>query len=67
LEGLGEPPEMRTLDLLWRAGDGTKPFRDKIRVPGESAAEARPNPFFVNFYGPMASELARFEASEHTA
>jgi ATP-dependent helicase YprA (DUF1998 family)/very-short-patch-repair endonuclease len=53
--------------ILWREGDGTKPFRDPIRVPGEPEAEGRTNPFFVNFYRSMASELAGFEAREHTA
>src|SRR5262249_7817712 len=50
--------------ILWREGDGSKPFRDPIRVPGESEAEGRTNPFFVNFYRSMASELAGFEARE---
>jgi hypothetical protein len=53
--------------IVWHEGDGTKPFRDPIRVPGESEAEGRTNPFFVNFYRSMASELAGFEAREHTA
>lgn len=53
--------------ILWTEGAGTKPFRDPIRVPGESEVGARTNPFFVNFYRSMASELAGFEAREHTA
>jgi len=53
--------------ILWREGDGAKPFRDPIRVPGESEAEERTNPFFVDFYRSMAFELAGFEAREHTA
>ncbi|MCC7176056.1 MAG: DEAD/DEAH box helicase [Bryobacterales bacterium] len=53
--------------ILWREGDGAKPFRDPIRVPGESEAEGRTNPFFVDFYRSMAFELAGFEAREHTA
>ena len=53
--------------ILWREGDGSKPFRDPIRVPGESEAGGRTNPFFVDFYRSMASELAGFEAREHTA
>lgn len=53
--------------ILWREGDGSKPFRDPIRVPGESEAGGRTNPFFVNFYRSLASELAGFEAREHTA
>ena len=53
--------------ILWMEGAGTKPFRDPIRVPGESEVGGRTNPFFVNFYRSMASELAGFEAREHTA
>ncbi len=53
--------------ILWIEGEGTKPFRDPIRVPGESEAGGRTNPFFVNFYQSLASELAGFEAREHTA
>lgn len=53
--------------ILWVEGKGTKPFRDPIRVPGESEVGARTNPFFVNFYRSLASELAGFEAREHTA
>ena len=53
--------------ILWVEGKGTKPFRDPIRVPGESEASGQTNPFFVNFYRSLASELAGFEAREHTA
>ena len=53
--------------ILWMEGAGTKPFRDPIRVPGESEVGGRTNPFFVNFYRSLASELAGFEAREHTA
>ena len=53
--------------ILWTEGAGTKPFRDPIRVPGESEVGGRTNPFFVNFYRSLASELAGFEAREHTA
>jgi len=53
--------------ILWMEGKGTKPFRDPIRVPGESEVGGRTNPFFVNFYRSLASELAGFEAREHTA
>ncbi len=53
--------------ILWMEGAGTKPFRDPIRVPGESEVGGRTNPFLVNFYRSLASELAGFEAREHTA
>jgi hypothetical protein len=53
--------------VLWAEGAGTKPFRDPIRVPGESEVGGKTNPFFVNFYRSLASELSGFEAREHTA
>jgi ATP-dependent helicase YprA (DUF1998 family) len=53
--------------ILWVEGDGTKPFRDPIRVPGESESGGHTNPFFVNFYRSLALELGGFEAREHTA
>ena len=37
-----------------------KPFRDPIRVPGESEVGGRTNPFFVNFYRSLASEIGGF-------
>ncbi len=53
--------------IVWCEGSGEKPFRDPIRVPGESEAGGRTNPFFVHFYRSMAAELAGCEAREHTA
>lgn len=53
--------------MVWCAGGGTKPFRDPIRVPGESETGGRTNSFFVHFYESMAEELTGLEAREHTA
>lgn len=53
--------------IVWCAGDGTRPFRDPIRVPSAPELGGWTNPFFVNFYRSMASELVGFEAREHTA
>ena len=53
--------------IVWSAADGSRPFRDAIRVPGESAATGRTNQFFVNFYRNLATELVGYEAREHTA
>ena len=36
--------------LIWHAGDGATAFHDPIRVPRQSSAETRINPFFVRFY-----------------
>ncbi len=53
--------------LIWHAGDGKTPFHDPIRVPRQSSAETRINPFFVHFYRDVAATLYGFEAREHTA
>ena len=53
--------------LIWRAGDGTEPSHDPIRVPRRSSVEHRSNPFFVSFYRDVAASLQGFEAREHTA
>jgi ATP-dependent helicase YprA (DUF1998 family)/very-short-patch-repair endonuclease len=53
--------------INWAAADGSRPFRDAIRVPGESAATGRTNDFFVRFYRNLAAELVGYEAREHTA
>ena len=53
--------------IVWKAGDGTHPFRDPIRVPNPSSAADDPNPFFVDFYRVVASTLKGIEAREHTA
>ena len=53
--------------LRWKAGDGTAPARDLIRVPRAGAEGQVANPFFVDFYQTVASALAGLEAREHTA
>ncbi|MGH2521433.1 MAG: helicase-related protein, partial [Anaerolineales bacterium] len=53
--------------LRWVAGDGTKAFRDPIRVPREPEGGARTNPFFVEFYRTLAASLGGLTAREHTA
>lgn len=53
--------------FIWRAGDGTKPFHDPIRVPRLPEGGSSTNRFFVEYYKSIASELAGFEAREHTA
>ncbi|HXF62083.1 MAG TPA: helicase-related protein, partial [Caldilineaceae bacterium] len=53
--------------LVWKAGDGTEPFHDPIRVPQPSRLGPRVNPFFVDYYRGVASTLHGFEAREHTA
>ena len=53
--------------LIWLPGDGTRSFHDPIRVPRQSTTGGRTNPFFVEFYREVASELPGIEAREHTA
>ena len=53
--------------LRWRAGDGTKPYHDPIRVPQLPEGGGRTNPFFVEFYRTVAADSQGIEAREHTA
>jgi len=53
--------------LIWRAGDGTHPLHDPIRVPRLPDSGARVNPFFVDYYQNVAAQLHGIEAREHTA
>ena len=52
--------------LIWKAGDGTHPHRDHIRMP--NAPEDLPtNRYFVDIYRTVGTALADIEAREHTA
>jgi very-short-patch-repair endonuclease len=53
--------------LIWKVGDGQKAFHDPIRVPRLPAEGGRTNPFFVDFYSTVATDLHGLEAHEHTA
>ena len=62
--------------LVWRAGDGSKPYHDPLRTPRAALLDnqatdeetpARVNPFFTAFYREMANHLGGMEAREHTA
>ncbi len=53
--------------LRWKAGDGSEPARDLIRVPRAGAEGRAPNRFFVDFYQAVATALTGLEAREHTA
>jgi very-short-patch-repair endonuclease len=53
--------------MRWVAGDGCRAFHDPIRVPNHPEEGGRTNPFFVNFYKNIGSQLVGFEAREHTA
>ncbi|MGH7910807.1 MAG: helicase-related protein, partial [Candidatus Dormibacteraceae bacterium] len=53
--------------LRWKAGDGSEPARDLIRVPRAGVVGRVSNAFFVEFYQAVAATLAGLEAREHTA
>src|SRR5581483_6584213 len=53
--------------MRWVAGEGTKSFHDLIRVPNAPQIGRRTNPFFVQFYRTVGSQLLNIKAREHTA
>lgn len=53
--------------MVWKVGDGTKPFHDVIRVPRVSTEGGGTNQYFVNFYKNVAKDMHGLEAREHTA
>ncbi|HEX4680479.1 MAG TPA: DEAD/DEAH box helicase [Gaiellaceae bacterium] len=59
--------QVAAAQLLWQAGDGTKPYHDPIRVPQLPESGGKTNPFFVNFYRRVAADGQGLQAREHTA
>ena len=64
--------------MIWKAGDGSQPFHDPIRVPHPSEEGGESNEFFVSLYSTVAEidpgspewasrRFAGMEAAEHTA
>jgi ATP-dependent helicase YprA (DUF1998 family) len=53
--------------LIWRAGDGTKTYHDRIRMPTASLAGSTPNKFFVELFRSRIQELRGVSSREHTA
>lgn len=53
--------------MIWRAGDGSRPMVDHLRVTRESEFDAETNCYFVEFYRLFAEIGAGLEAREHTA
>jgi very-short-patch-repair endonuclease len=66
-DGLDIGYQIPATALRWKAGDGTEPARDLLRIPRAGAEGRAANPFFVEFYRTVASTLAGLEAREHTA
>ena len=52
--------------LLWKAGDGSRPYHDRIRMPNPPD-EMPTNRYFVELYRGVGTTLAGIEAREHTA
>lgn len=59
--------QLQAAAMSWKAGDGSKAFRDPINVPRESTEGGRTNPFFVEFYRSIALDTKGLESREHTA
>lgn len=53
--------------LRWTVGDGAQAFHDPIRMPNVPEGGGRTNPYFVNFYRNLTTDLQGLEAREHTA
>ena len=52
--------------LIWKAGDGTSPYQDHIRMPN-APDELPTNRYFVDLYRSVSTALVDIEAREHTA
>ena len=65
----GEVPgyQLTAAAMIWKAGEGTTPYHDPIRVPSPPVGGGRANSFFVGFYKQTARGIAGIEAREHTA
>ena len=53
--------------LIWRVGDGTKAYHDRIRMPTASTAGSVPNKFFVELFRSRIQKLRGVSSREHTA
>ncbi|MFN8434327.1 MAG: DEAD/DEAH box helicase [Anaerolineales bacterium] len=53
--------------MIWKVGDGRKPFHDVIRVPRLPTEGAKTNQHFIDFYKSVAKDMHGLEAREHTA
>ncbi len=53
--------------MVWRAGDGSRPMVDHLRVTREAELDNEANQYFVQFYKTFADLGAGLEAREHTA
>ncbi|HIQ23225.1 MAG TPA: DUF1998 domain-containing protein, partial [Planctomycetes bacterium] len=67
-EGTNQPGyQVPASVMIWKAGDGTRPMIDPLRVTRESELDHEANRYFVEFYKTFADVGAGLEAREHTA
>ena len=52
--------------LIWKAGDGTRPYTDPLRVT-RASEETSTNAYFVDLYRNADASLVGVQAREHTA
>lgn len=53
--------------MIWKAGDGSRPMFDPLRITRDSEAERRGNEYFVELYKSFADMGSGLEGREHTA
>ncbi len=68
-DGNNEVPgyQLVAASMIWKAGDGTQPYHDPIRVPNISSQHTGGNTFFIEYYQRTAAENLGIQAREHTA
>jgi ATP-dependent helicase YprA (DUF1998 family)/very-short-patch-repair endonuclease len=75
VEEVRSPPQGTTLPgyqvaasvLIWKAGDGSRPTPDPLRITHESETSQAGNQYFIELYKGFANLGTGLEASEHTA
>jgi ATP-dependent helicase YprA (DUF1998 family) len=53
--------------MVWKAGDGSRPMFDPLRITRQSEAELRGNEYFIELYKRFADLGSGLEGREHTA
>ena len=53
--------------MIWKAGDGSRPMFDPLRVTRQSEADGAGNQYFIDLYKGFADIGSGLEGREHTA
>lgn len=53
--------------MIWKAGDGSRPMFDPLRLTRQSEAELKGNEYFIELYRKFADIGSGLEGREHTA